>query len=233
MQKQEAGKSPGLGLQGDVLAAQKDWAGAAVAYRQSLAAGGEAGAVANADVAAGLASKLHHALALVPNKAEAEKFAAGWIKDHPKDAVFQFYLGGEELLQGQLALAESRFAAVLKLQPENAPALNNMAWLLMKQGKPGALALIEKANQVLPKQAEFLDTLSLVLEADKQVPKAIEVQIQALDLQPENHTMRMRLAKLYLAVGDKTKAGVELQRLAKAGKQYGGQTEVQQLLRGL
>ncbi|MCV2357186.1 PEP-CTERM system TPR-repeat protein PrsT [Paucibacter sp. B2R-40] len=229
MQKQEAGKPAGLSLQGDVLAAQKDWAGAASAYRQSLAAGAEA----NADVAAGVASKLHHALVLTPNKAEAEKFAAGWIKDHPKDAVFQFYLGGEELLQGQLALAETRFAAVLKLQPENAPALNNMAWLLMKQGKPGALPLIEKANQLLPKQAEFLDTLSLVLEAEKQLPKAIEVQSQALDLQPDNHEMRMRLAKLYLASGDKTKASAELQRLAKAGKQYGGQAEVQQLLRAL
>lgn len=229
MQKQEAGKAAGLGLQGDVLAAQKDWAGAAAAYRQSLAAGAES----NADVAASLAAKLHHALALLPNKAEAEKFAAAWIRDHPKDAVFQFYLGGEELLQGQLALAESRFAAVLKLQPENAPALNNIAWLLMKQGKPGALALIEKANQLQPKQAEFLDTLSLVLEAEKQLPRAIEVQMQALDLQPENHTMRLRLAKLYLASGDKSRAGAELQRLAKAGKQYGGQAEVQQLLRAL
>ncbi|MCV2370184.1 XrtA/PEP-CTERM system TPR-repeat protein PrsT [Roseateles oligotrophus] len=229
MQKQEAGKAAGLGLQGDVLAAQKDWVGAAAAYRQSLAAGGDA----NVDVAAGLASKLHHALALGPNKAEAEKFAAGWIKDHPKDAVFQFYLGGEELLQGKLAPAETRFAAVLKLQPENAPALNNMAWLLLKQGKPGALPLIEKANQLAPKQAEFLDTFSMILEAEKQLPKAIEVQSQALDLQPENHEMRMRLAKLYLASGDKTKAGAELQRLAKAGKQYGGQAEVQQLLRAL
>ena len=227
LQKQEAGKAMGLALQGDVLAAQKDWPGAAAAYRQSLAVGGEA----NADLAAGLAAKLHHALS--PNKAEAEKFAAGWINEHPKDAVFQFYLGGEELLQGQLAMAETRFAAVLKLQPENAPALNNMAWLLMKQSKPGALPLIEKANQLLPKRAEFLDTWSMVLEAEKQLPKAIEVQNQALDLQADNHEMRMRLAKLYLASGDKSKAGVELQRLAKAGKSYSGQAEVQQLLRAL
>lgn len=230
MQKQGAGKAAGLSLQGDVLAAQKDWVGAASAYRQSLSSAGDD---ANADVAAGVAAKLHHALTRAAAKAEAERFAAGWIKDHPKDAAFQFYLGGEELLQGQLVLAETHFAAVLKLQPENAPALNNMAWLLMKQGKPGALPLIEKANRLVPKQAEFLDTLSLVLEAEKQLPKAIEVQLQALELQPENHEMRMRLAKLYLAGGDKTKAGAELQRLAKAGKQYGGQAEVQQLLRTL
>ncbi|MBT9493270.1 MAG: PEP-CTERM system TPR-repeat protein PrsT, partial [Paucibacter sp.] len=233
MQKQEPGKAAGLALQGDVLSAQKDWAAAAAAYRQSLNAGGDGANAAGSDAAAGLAAKLHHALTLGASKGEAEKFAAGWISAHPKDAVFQFYLGGEELLQGQFAQAESRFVAVLKLQPENAPALNNIAWLLMKQGKPGALPLIEKANQLAPKQAEFLDTYSMVLEAEKQLPKAIEVQNQALDLQPENHEMRMRLAKLYLATGDKGRAASELQRLAKAGKQYGGQAEVQRLLRAL
>ncbi|MEJ6006659.1 XrtA/PEP-CTERM system TPR-repeat protein PrsT [Paucibacter sp. AS339] len=229
MQKQEAGKVVGLSLEGDVRAAQKDWAAAATFYRQSLAAGG---AEFNADAAAGLASKLHHAL-VQTNKGEAEKFAASWIKDHPKDAVFHFYLGSEELRQEQLASAESRFAVVLKLQPESPPALNNMAWLLMKQGKPGALALIEKANQLNPKQPEFLDTLSMVLESEQQIPKAISAQLQALDLQPENHEMRMRLVKLYLKAGDKVQANAELQRLAKAGKQYGGQAEVQKLLRSL
>ncbi|MCV2349242.1 XrtA/PEP-CTERM system TPR-repeat protein PrsT [Paucibacter sp. Y2R2-4] len=230
MQKQEAGKVAGMSMEGDVRAAQKDWGGAATQYRQSLAA---AGPDANADLTAALASKLHHALVQVPNKAEADKFAATWVKDHPKDAVFNFYLGSEELRLGQLESAESRFAVVLKLQPESSPALNNMAWLLMKQGKPGALALIEKANQISPKQPEFLDTLSLVLEAEKQLPKAVAAQVQALELQPENHEMRLRLAKLYLKAGDKTQANTELQRLAKAGKQFGGQAEVQQLLRSL
>ncbi|MFY7865795.1 XrtA/PEP-CTERM system TPR-repeat protein PrsT [Roseateles sp.] len=230
MQKQESGKVAGLSLDGDVRAAQKEWNAAAGLYRQSLAA---AGPDANADLTAALASKLHHALTQVPNKAEAEKFAATWIKDHPKDAVFYFYLGSEELRQEQWALAESRFAVVLKLQPESAPALNNMAWLLLKQGKPGALPLIEKANQISPKQAEFLDTLSMVLEAEQQVPKAIAAQVQALDLQPENHGMRLRLAKLYLKSGDKSQANTELQRLAKVGKNFAGQPEVQQLLRSL
>ena len=230
LQKQELGKVSGLNLDGDVRAAQKDWSGAATQYRQGLAT---AGAEANPDLLAALASKLHHALLQTPNKPEADKFASGWLKDHPKDAVFNFYLGSEELKLGQFDVAESRFAQVLKLQPENAPALNNMAWLLMKQGKPGALALIEKANQIAPKQPEFLDTLSLVLESEKQLPKALAAQVQALELQPENHDMRLRLAKLYLKTGDKTQANNELQRLAKVGKQFSGQAEVQQLLRTL
>jgi predicted Zn-dependent protease len=86
---------------------------------------------------------------------------------------------------------------------------------------------------LLPQQPAFLDTLAMVFEADKQWARAVEVQSQAVNLQPENFALRLRLAKLYLASGDKPQAGIELQRLAKAGKKFSGQAEVQELLRGM
>lgn len=223
LQKQQLANPAGFTLEGDAQAAQKAWPAAAVAYRQSLAKA----------VDSGVASKLHFALSNAANKAEAEKFANGWLQDHAADADFLFYLAGVDLLQDQLKLAETRFAAVLKLQPENAAALNNLAWLMVKLGKPGALALAEKANQLAPQQPAFLDTLSMVFEADKQFARAVEVQSQAVNLQPENFALRLRLAKLYLVSGDKPQAGVELQRLAKAGKKFTGQAEVQELLKGI
>jgi putative PEP-CTERM system TPR-repeat lipoprotein len=223
LQKQQLANPAGFTLEGDAQAAQKAWPAAAAAYRQSLVKA----------VDSSVASKLHFALSNAANKAEAEKFANGWLQEHAADADFLFYLAGADLLQDQLKLAETRFAAVLKLQPENAAALNNLAWLMVKLGKPGALALAEKANQLAPQQPAFLDTLSMVFEAEKQWVRAVEVQSQAVNLQPENFELRLRLAKLYLASGDKPQAGVELQRLAKAGKKFGGQAEVQELLRGI
>ena len=223
LQKQQLANPAGFTLEGDAQAAQKAWPAAAAAYRQSLAKA----------VDSGVASKLHFTLSNSANKAEAEKFANGWLQEHATDADFLFYLAGADLLQDHLQSAEARFAAVLKLQPENAAALNNLAWLMLKLGKPGALALAEKANQLAPQQPAFLDTLSMVFEADKQWARAVEVQSQAVNLQPENFALRLRLAKLYLASGDKPQAGVELQRLAKAGKKFGGQAEVQELLRGI
>lgn len=223
LQKQQLANPAGFTLEGDAQAAQKAWPAAAAAYRQSLAKA----------VDSGVASKLHFTLSNAANKAEAEKFANGWLQEHATDADFLFYLAGADLLQDHLQSAEARFAAVLKLQPENAAALNNLAWLMLKLGKPGALALAEKANQLAPQQPAFLDTLSMVFEADKQWARAVEVQSQAVNLQPENFALRLRLAKLYLASGDKPQAGVELQRLAKAGKKFGAQAEVQELLRGI
>ncbi|MCV2421509.1 XrtA/PEP-CTERM system TPR-repeat protein PrsT [Paucibacter sp. DJ2R-2] len=223
IQKRAPASPLGYSLEGDVQANQKAWPAAAAAMRRSLEKAPDPA----------VASKLHLALSLGGAKAEADKHAQDWLKAHPNDAEFLFYLGGVELNQGQLAAAEGRFAAVQKLQPENPAVLNNLAWLAMKLNKPGGLALAEKAVQIAPKQPAFLDTLSSVLEADNKLPRAIEVQVQALELQPQNHDLRMRLAKLYLKAGDKRLAAVELNRLATSGKQYGNQAEVQQLLRGL
>jgi len=223
LQKRAPGSPLGYSLEGDVQAQQKAWAPAAAAMRRSLDKAPDSA----------IASKLHYVLSAAGNKAEADKHTADWLKAHPDDAEFLFYIGGVELTQGQLQAAESRFAAVQKLQPENPAVLNNLAWLGMKLNKPGALALAEKAVQLAPKQAPFLDTLSSVLEAENKLPRAIEVQSQALELQPQNHDLRLRLAKLYLKSGDKRLAAAELNRLATAGKQYGNQAEVQQLLRGL
>ena len=222
LQKQQPANPAAFTLEGDAQAAQKAWPAAVAAYRQSLVRA----------VDSGVASKLHFALSAT-NKAEAEKFANGWLHDYPTDAGFLFYLAGADLLQDQMKSAEARFAAVLKLQPDNAAALNNLAWLTLKLGKPGALGLAEKANQLAPQQPAFLDTLAMVFEADKQWARAVEMQSQAVNLQPENFALRLRLAKLYLASGDKPQAGVELQRLAKAGKKFANQAEVQELLRGI
>ena len=223
IQKRAPASPLGYSLEGDVQANQKVWPAAAAAMRRSLEKAPDPA----------VASKLHLALSLGGAKADADRHAQDWLKAHPDDAEFLFYLGGVELSQGQLAAAEARFAAVQKLQPENPAVLNNLAWLAMKLNKPGGLALAEKAVQIAPKQPAFLDTLSSVLEADNKLPRAIEVQVQALELQPQNHDLRMRLAKLYLKAGDKRLAAVELNRLATSGKQYGNQAEVQLLLRGL
>jgi Tfp pilus assembly protein PilF len=62
------------------------------------------------------------------------------------DAVFRFYLGDVAVHQQQFVQAEARYRAVLLSQPDNALAMNNIAWLLQKQSKPGAMELAEKAN---------------------------------------------------------------------------------------
>jgi protein involved in temperature-dependent protein secretion len=93
--------------------------------------------------------------------------------------------------------------------------------------------MAEKANSLLPDRAPLLDTLSMALEAENQLPKAIEAQARAIKLEPADHGLVLRLAKLYIKSGDKPRAKAELEVLAKLSDKFAGQAEVAALLKSL
>lgn len=223
VQKQRPKQAAGLILEGDVEAARKNWSAAAAAYRGSLNL--EGGAMA--------AIRLHVALLQAGKRDEAAGFSLGWIKDHPKDAGFLLYLGESSLVRGDDAAAEGYYAKVLEIQPSNVTALNNIAWLLNKHKKPGALAYAEKANELRPNQPILLDTLAQVLAQQGNIDRALDLRRKAVELAPANGFLRLSLAKLYVDAGKKADAKSELQRLAASGDKFPKQSEVQELLKAL
>jgi predicted Zn-dependent protease len=210
-------------LEGDLESNRKNWDAAATAFRAALQRG----------KTAENAIKLHAALQAGGKTAEAERVSTEWLKEFPKDGAFRYYLGDLALAQKDFVRAEQLYRAVLEVQPNNALALNNVAWLMVKQGKPGAVALAEKADAMMPNRAPLLDTLATALEADNQLPKAIEVQKRAIALAPKDGTLTLRLAQLFIKQGDKPRARAELESLAKQGDKFPAQAEVAALLKSL
>jgi putative PEP-CTERM system TPR-repeat lipoprotein len=222
LQQRRPGDGAGFMAEGDIEGSQKRWDQALAAYKTALTKS-EAGAAA---------SRLHGTLLAAGRAPEAGRFADTWLKDHPRDQAFRFHLGDAALSTGDLALAESRYLDVLKLQPEHALALNNVAWLKMKQNKPGALEYAERAVKVAPNQAPLMDTLAMVLSAAGQHARAVEVQKQVVAKAPQLPGFRLNLAKIQFAAGDKAQARLELAELAKM-KDFPGQGEAEQLLKKL
>jgi cellulose synthase operon protein C len=120
---------------------------------------------------------------------------------------------------------------VLTVQPNNAVSLNNLAYTLATQKKPGGVALVEKALAQAPEAPALLDTLAYCLVADNQLPRAIEVQTKAVGLAPDAGQFRLQLAKFQLQAGDKPGARAELNKLAKLGAAFPRQAEVAELLK--
>ncbi len=220
VQKQRPQEAVGYVFEGDIEARRKGWDAALAAYREGIK---------KAPVAE-LAIKLHTVLGAAGKAAEADKFAASWIKDRSKDSAFEFYLGDVAVMKKNYALAETKYKRVLELQADNAAALNNLAWVTSKLNKEGALAYAERANQLSPNQPALLDTLSMVLAQAKDFPKAIETQKKALSLRADDPGLRLGLAKIYLASGDKAAAKTELESLSKLGTSFAAQEEVAELL---
>ncbi len=223
LQQKQPKEATGFLLEAEAEASRKGWDAAASAYRNAL----QRAKVPDTAV------RLHMALTASGKTAEADRLTTEWLKDNPKDVAFRYYLGDLALSKNDLVRSESQYRAVLEVQPDNALAMNNIAWLLVKQGKPGAVAMAEKANSLLPNKAPLVDTLAVALEADNQIPQAIEAQKRAVALQPKDGNLTLRLAKLYIKSGDKARARAELEALSQLGNKFAGQAEVSSLLKTL
>lgn len=219
VQKQRPREAVGYQMEGEIHLNQRNNDAALAAFRTALVR----------EPTTVQATRVHALSAGAGRMAEADRFAEGWLRTNPSDAGFMFYLGSAALAQSDLTAAEARYRQVLTHQPENAASLNNLAWILVKQGKPGALQLAEQAVKLTPTYAPFLDTLAMALAFEKQWAKAIEWQNKALAMAPEAHGMRLHLARLLVGSGDSAGAKVELDKLSALGTSFEGQAEVKAL----
>lgn len=223
VQKQRTKEAVGYVLEGDINAVQKNWDSAATAYRVGLKQ-------VNSPE---LAIKLHSTLSAAAKSAEADKFSTTWQKDNPKDAAFLFYLGDRAIARKDYGGAEKYYAAVIKLQPNNAIAYNNLAWVSGKLNRDGAIAFAEKANAMATNQPAFMDTLAELLSEKGDYAKAVVIQNKALAQQPQNGLFKLNLAKIHIKGGKKDLARKELDELTKLGDKFPAQAEVAALVSGL
>jgi Flp pilus assembly protein TadD len=139
-----------------------------------------------------------------------------------------------ELVSGELGAAEAHLSHVVALNPDNLLGLNNLAWVLSTQGKPGGVALAERAIAIAPPgNATLLDTLAMALAVEKRVPEALATERKAVALDPKNNGLRLNLARIALQAGDKTLARTELERLQALGASFAMQSEVSKLAKDL
>ncbi|MCC6246864.1 MAG: tetratricopeptide repeat protein, partial [Rubrivivax sp.] len=221
LQKSNPKETSGFQLEGDVERQQRNWPAAIAAYRKAFTM------ARSTD----LAIRLHQALFAGGQRAEAEKLVADWQREHPRDFGFSYYLGDMAMSRSDYAAGEKHYRAVLEVQPRNALALNNVAWLMAKQGKTGAVPLAEQANQILPNRPQLMDTLATALAAEGEIKRAVDVQKRAVQIERNDPNLRLNLARLHLKAGEKPQARAELEDLSRLGDKFAAQAEVAELLK--
>lgn len=222
VQKQQPKSPSGYVLEGDIALAQKNWIAAADVYRVGL----------KAISASILAVKTYSALLEGGKKDEADRFAAGWIKDKPVDHVFRTHIADVATARNELADAEKHYQAVLRMQPNNAVVLNNLAWISGKLNKDG-IPMAQKALELAPDQPAFMDTLAGLYSDKGDYAKALEWQNRAVAKSPSQATYKLNLAKIHIKGGKKDLARKELYELTKLGDKFVRQAEVTELLKKL
>jgi len=223
MQSQRPNSAEGLLLEGEIEMSRSRWEAAATALSKAV----------DKFSAPAAALKLHHVFGRAGKAAEADALADRWLKAHPQDAGFLFYLGDAAQSKGDAANAERRYRQALALEPEHVLTLNNLAMLMIQQKKPGAMILAERAVKAAPDQPALLDTLAQAQAAEDKLSQAVETEKRAVLLAPGEPTLQLSLARYLLQAGDKAQAKAELDKLAKLGAAFAQQDEVTRLRNGL
>lgn len=223
VQEQRPDQAVGFALEGEVGLTMRKYDVAAAAFRKAIALAPSTEA----------AKHLHMALLGTRNVAETDRWAEAWLSKHPDDTAFIVHLADTALGSGDLEQAERRYRQVLERLPGNALAMNNVAYVMVKMKKAGALPLAEKAAALAPREAVVLDTLATAYAEERQLDKAIEWQIKAIELAPNGAGLRLNLARFYIQANERDRALTQLDRLALMGKSFEGYVEVAQLRKKL
>lgn len=223
MQKQAPNAVFGLVLEGDLLQAQQKLAPALAAYEQAYARG----------KSAPLLIKQHQLLLQLGRGKEAETRMAQWHKEQPGDPVTGLYLAEGALARKQNKLAIEQLETVLKRHPDNAAALNNLAWAYQQEKDGRALATAERALQVAGNSAPVMDTLGWILVEQGDTARGLALLQKAVALAPDAPEIRYHLALAYQKAGDKPAARKELESLLAAGTKFEQQDEARLLLKRL
>lgn len=146
---------------------------------------------------------------------EAQQAIAAFNRAHeiaPNETFPMLRLGIIYEGLGRLEEARQQYENVLKIQPDQPIALNNLAFLKADAGTDldQALTLAQRANQQAPDDVNVKDTLAYIYTRKGLTDEGLRMLREIVAKRPDNATFRIHLAMALMQKGDKTGARKEL-----------------------
>ncbi|HVK54668.1 MAG TPA: XrtA/PEP-CTERM system TPR-repeat protein PrsT [Burkholderiales bacterium] len=215
--------SVGYALEGDVRMAEKKYSLAVVAYEKAFA-------IAKTGP---LIVARHGALVQAGRTEEAEAALLSWLKSNPEDLQTRLYLADVGQKTGKHRLAIDQYEWVLRHQPQNLLALNNLAWAYFQANDPRAVEMAAKAYALNPESPQIVDTYGWLLVNAGRVDKGLDLLDRAATLAPEQQEIRYHYAVALAKAGKIDAAVIELQRTLASKTKFPQEAEAVELLKRL
>ncbi len=222
-QKRHPAAPAGFKLEGDVHGAQGKHGAALGAYERAQALG-PSGA---------LATQVYATLLKLGRQGEADARLSQWLKRHPQDVPTRLYYASSKLVRNDPAGAIAHFDAVLKTEPNNVAALNDLAWSYQRTGDPRALGTAQRAYQVAPGNPSVMDTLGWIHLELGQLRQALPLLKKATVLAPRAGEIRLHYAQVLIKSGDRKGARRELATALAAPEPFPQRDQAKALLASL
>ena len=131
---------------------------------------------------------------------KADTYSEEWVIKAPDNPAAHLSRAEYLMQQGMEVEAASHYEQVLKKLPENAIALNNLAWTLREKDRKRALEMARRATEISPQSGAVLDTYGWLLHLNGQHRAAEEQIKKALKLDPENKQIAQHLEAVQQAL---------------------------------
>lgn len=210
-------------LEGDVLAQRKTYPAAIASYLKAMAQ--NKGPVP--------IMKLYATYRLNGNAQAANDVVQQWLKNHPDDVVLRNFMAEDSLKRGNYALAAEYYQGLLKQNPKNLDAQNNLAWTYQQLKDPRALPTAEAAYKAAPESPLVMDTLAMILLAQGEKARSLELLQKASSARPDDAEIAAHLALALLRNGKRAEAQVVVEKVQKSKSPFLQRAEFKDLLRQL
>lgn len=172
-------------------------------------------------------------LTIDTDAAGAHRLAEQWLKGHPRDqAVLRANADGYAR-QGQLAEARTAYETLVKVYPQDADALNNLAnvQILLKDSQ--ALQTAERALSLKPQAPHILGTAGWAAFHAGQQDRALSLLREARLRDPQNVETRYFLGSVLAKAGRKAEARQELEAALASTTGFASTKDAERLLQSL
>jgi putative PEP-CTERM system TPR-repeat lipoprotein len=212
----------GYSLMGDIARSRGQTAAAVDAYRRAFALDN------STESLLGLFQALD-----VGQHAAAVTQAQQWLRDHPSDLRVLRALADSRARTGELAAAKTSYENLLKLTPQDAEVMNNLAIVLIGLKDPAATKVADAALALKPQTPYIIGTAGWAAFHAGQHERALQLLRDARLRDPANASTRYFLAAALAQQGRKGEARQELEAALKEGAGFAYAKDADALLKTL
>jgi tetratricopeptide (TPR) repeat protein len=173
------------------------------------------------------------AYAMAGQSVEGEKLLQQWVNSHPADVAARHQLALVQLNSSRLKEAAENYQQLVKVNPKDFVAYNNLAWLLSELKAPNALTVAEQAYKLDPANPGVQDTLGWILVNSGQTTRGLELLKKAFAKAPNSSDIHWHLAAALAKAGDRSNALANLEILLGSNREFSQKQEALKLFNQL
>lgn len=160
----------------------------------------------------------------------AGELAGAWLQKNPADVAVRGAWAEALVRQRDFRGAKTQYEAILKSQPGQLDALNNLANTLIELNSPEAIEVAERGLTIDARHILLLDTAGWAQHRLGSNDRAIQLLRDARLRAPDHPAIRYHLAAALAKAGRKSEAREEAQAALQSGVNSGMTDEIRKLL---